>query len=177
MSLWWSGGGWGWCLWGGGPARGGDNCIPRSLSVIDSRDTNMMGALMMFTNRGKTTTSFHSAWEPHQASLIVGVVSYKLQSIAGSRQLPVTHPSHPHRPVTVSRPPGWGQEKRRKNYQRSVSIQMHLSSVFNTNPCHRKFFRNVLYYSYCTKVTPWVLLFPCTGSWLNNIFFWLLLLV
>ena len=41
-------------------ARGGDNCIPGSLSVIDGRDPNMMGALMMFTVRGKTTTSFHS---------------------------------------------------------------------------------------------------------------------
>ena len=47
-----------------GPARGGDNCIPRSLSVIDSLDTNMMEALMMFTNREKQQLLFTETEEP-----------------------------------------------------------------------------------------------------------------
>lgn len=47
-----------------GPARGGDNCIPRSLSVIDSLDTNMMEALMMFTNREKQQLLFTETEDP-----------------------------------------------------------------------------------------------------------------
>ena len=65
MSLWWSGGrGRGRCLWGSGrawAARSGDNCIPRSLSVIDSRVTNMRRALMMFTKPGRNN-NFFSLW-------------------------------------------------------------------------------------------------------------------
>ena len=158
-------GGRGWCLWGGGRpgARGGDNCIPRSLSVIDSRDTNMMGALMMFTNRERQQLLFTETEDPSTLApdSVLSVTKLRLPAAAYDSAQPPTPP------VTVSRLPGPGTEKRRKNYQRSVSIQMHLSSVFNTNPCHRKFLEMFLTILSLRKSHPG-LLFLSTGSWLNT---------
>ena len=140
-------------------ARGGDNCIPRSLSVIDSRDTNMMGALMMFTNRERQQLLFTETEDPSTLApdSVLSVTKLRLPAAACDSAQPPTPP------VTVSRLPGPGTEKRRKNYQRSVSIQMHLSSVFNTNPCHRKFLEMFLTILSLRKSHPG-LLFLSTGS-------------